>query len=321
MSGQAIAKSFAIFNLNQQQLKIEPPVWLDREVSLFSEIKKYESPVVCIATPHALHCQSIIEANQAKCDAILCEKPACVDFTQLRKLQNTQVPTAILHGYRQMWGIQTLKRLAKENYFGEITLIEGRYWQASVAEEALNRKMERSQSNWKDDPSLSGKYDTYLDLGTHWVDAVSFIFGNLPSKITAWRSYVNSNSPHRDTHVQLSIDFPNGRASGSVSKNYHGATHEFEIYMIGSKKSALWKFLKPDEILIGEGQNRHILTRKNWNLNSTQPPFHGLGWLEGYVEIISQLCAEVYQNQGVEYPRLKSNLLLLEAMLNAEWIC
>jgi len=204
-----------------------------------------------------------------------------------------------------------------EQTFGQLIAIEGRYWQASIAERILQKS--NPVKTWKNDPSLSGPSDTYLDVGTHWVDAVSFLFGDNPTKIEGWRSYVGATSAHRDSHVQLQIDYPNGRAIGSISKILHGSTNHFELNIIGSNRSATWNFLRPDEIEIGEGRKRQVITRIDTVFGSKQPPHHGLGWLEGYIEIISSLIDDAIYRKVSDYPRLQPNLDLLEVMLNASW--
>jgi predicted dehydrogenase len=318
-SGQAIAKSLACLNLIRPEMKIAMPLWLPRGASLAAERKKYEHVVLCIANPHGLHAAAILESDRAGYDAILCEKPACVSLGEVQQLRQVKTPTAILHVYRQMWGIQTIKRMLDDGKFGELISIEGRYWQASSAVRALQHGSTLSPKGWKDDPKLAGEYDTYLDVGTHWVDAASFLIGHSPNRIRGWRSYINAEASHRDSHVQISIDYPNGRAFASISKTYHGATNHFEINVIGSKMSATWEFMNPDEIVIGEGRDRRVLTRKDSLLGSQQPPHHGMGWLEGYIEIALGLFLNVFQNQKQEYQSLVRNLDTLEAMLRAEW--
>lgn len=210
--------------------------------------------------------------------------------------------------------------MLQDGQLGELISIEGRYWQASVAERAIANEGKTLLKSWKDDPRLSGDFDTYLDVGSHWIDAVSFLMGTSPSLITGWRSYLNSNAPHRDSHVHLALEFPGAsRAFGSVSKTFHGAPNHFEINLIGSRRSATWEFLKPDEIQIGEGRDRGILTRKSCEQGSNQPPHHGMGWLEGYIEIASRLFQEIYQGRASNYPRLSDNLDLLQAMLGIAW--
>lgn len=328
-SGQAIAKSLQCLDLISPELKLERPVWLERGASLAHERQKFTKAVLCIAQPHALHAQTILEADHAGFDAILCEKPACVNLEELQQLRTVKTPTAILHVYRQMWGPQTLKKMLDAGELGELIAIEGRYWQSSAAVKVRENNSYLA-SSWKNDPHLSGTYDTYLDVGAHWIDCAAFLCGEAPLHIDGWRSFVNAQAPHRDTHLQIALQFPNGRAMASISKTLHGATNHFEINVIGSKKSATWLFLNPDEILMGEGRDRHVLTRKDDSLGSRQPPHHSMGWIEGYIEIASRLLIETFnfadrepslrgQQHPSDYPRLQENLNTLEAMLKVQW--
>jgi predicted dehydrogenase len=317
-AGQAIAKSLACLKVMYPELDLEMPVWLERSAQLASERKKYEQPLLCIANPHGLHAASILEADRVRYPAIVCEKPACVNLHELELLKSITSPTAVLHVYRQTWGIQTLKRMIMEENFGDIITMEGRYWQASTAERALSNIP--AAQGWKDDTRLSGEYDVYLDIATHWIDTVSFLYGHKPEGIRGWRSFVNAASSHRDSHVQLNVQYPNsGRAFGSISKAVHGATNHFEVNVLGSKLSATWKFEQPDEIFIGEGRDRRVLTRKETSQGSHNPPHHGMGWLEGYIEIIENLVRHAFRGETRPYPELQETLRNLEPMLRAEW--
>ncbi|MBC7693593.1 MAG: Gfo/Idh/MocA family oxidoreductase [Methylotenera sp.] len=320
-SGQAISTSFATLKLKFPDLKLALPVQLMRGSSLVEERRKYEHPVLCIANPHGLHAQAILDAEKAGYEAILCEKPACVNSREVDDLRAVKVPTAVLHGYRQTWGVQTLKQMIEDRKLGEVISIEGRYWQASTAERALIRnRTGEAASSWKNDTALSGDFDVFLDIATHWMDAASFLHGSVPREIHGWRSYINAETAHRDSHVQLMANFSGGgRAFGSISKTVHGSTHHFELNVIGSLRSATWKFLEPDQLIIGEGRDLSVFTRKDSNFGSRQSPFHAQGWLEGYIEIAHQLVAEVFHGRTTSYPRLSENLDLLEALFKTRW--
>ncbi len=319
-AGNAIAKSLACIKILRPELNLEMPIRLERGASLAVERKNHAHPLLCIANPHGLHAEAILEADRLGFEAILCEKPACVNLEELQKLSLVKTPTAILHGYRQTWGVQTLKQMVDEKKFGEIISIEGRYWQASAAERALTKSCRDVPRGWKDSIPLAGEFDVYLDIATHWVDAASFLFGHAPSRVLAWRSFVNADSPHRDSHVQLTLNYPNaGRAFASISKTMHGSSNHFEINVIGSMLAATWHFQRPDEIVIGEGRDSRTLTRKDSELGSRNPPHHGMGWLEGYIEITSCLLRDVFQGIRSNYPRLQESLKNLEPMLKAEW--
>jgi predicted dehydrogenase len=316
-SGKAIAKSFASLNILHPKLELASPIFLDRNASLAEERNKYERAILAIANPHALHAPAIIEADRAGFDAIVCEKPACVNIEQFQRLLNIKTPTAILHAYRQMWGPQLIKEMIEHREFGELITIEGRYWHASAADAAVSST---PKANWKNDVSLSGESDTYLDLGTHLLDAFCFLHGSFEPQILGWRSHINASSPHRDTHIQVEMNWAEQkRAFGSISKTVHGSPNHFEINVIGSKKYAKWEFLLADEIHFGSGKNRSIVTRRDHSSGSQQDPYHATGWLEGYIEIARRLIHHAFHNESANYPTLHQNLQMLQAIFNTNW--
>jgi predicted dehydrogenase len=206
-----------------------------------------------------------------------------------------------------MWGIQFLKKMGEEQEFGRLISIEGRYWQSSSAVKALTQM---KTDSWKNNPNLSGDYDVLLDLGTHWADTVTYLASSRIKSVHQWKSFINAEASHRDTHLHLTIDFENQMKSfGSISKTVHGAGNDFEIHLIGEKKSATWKFSKPDYLEISEGNSTSMIQKSTTTIGSGHWPHHGLGWIEGYVEIIKQAL-----KKG-QYPTLQENLLLLENIL------
>jgi predicted dehydrogenase len=325
-AAQAIAQSLAFlsdsFSASKtpnppERFSLHAPIWLPRGADLKSALQGVENPLVCIASPHALHADSILAAEAAGARAILCEKPACVNSAQAESLRKVRTPTAVLHGYRATWGIQTLKRMIEGGELGELIAIEGRYWQSSTAARAL---LEDTSPSWKNDVSLSGESDVYFDIGSHWIDAASFLVGELPTEIRGWRSYANSPAPHRDSHVQVSLPFASGtRGSASFSKTVHGSANDFEIHVLGTLKSATWEFLRPDEIQVGEGAVRSRRVREDSALGSRFSPFHGTGWIEGYTEITRSLLLDAFYGKTANYPKLVPNLDLISAMLRTHW--
>ncbi len=277
-----------------------------------------EKSVLFISTPHALHAPQILAAANAGFHAIGCEKPSCVDRGQLQSLRDVSIPVAIYHVYREMWGPKTLKQMIGEGFFGELISLEGRYWQASTAERALSNgpKVE----SWKNEVQLSGPSDALIDVGVHWLDLVRHLAGENPLRISGWKSFKNADQPHRDSHVQLALDFASGlRAWGSISKTFHGSGNHFEINVIGTRASATWTFMDPDLIWIGEGRERRTLTRKSTTLGTGHPPHHSAGWLEGYLEINRNLLRSVLGLPASSFPTLSENLELLSSVFETRF--
>lgn len=310
----AIRRALAIVAINDPKIELG-------ELHLVKRGEKLRRPdpqqrsLLIIANPHGLHAESIIEGVAAGFEKIIAEKPAAVTLGEVQKLRAVEEhAVAICHGYRQSWGVQTLARLVREGKLGEVFSIEGRYWQSSAAQRAIQKTA--PTMNWKNDPTLSGAFDVFLDLGTHWADLVSFLAGRLPTQIQSRRSFVNSEAPHRDTHLWLDLEFSGGLVSrGSISKNAHGHNNHLELNLLGSQGSAQWSFTRPDEILLGIGSEQKITVRPDARMGSQQAPFHGLGWLEGYVEILRGLLSPA--SHEANYPRLKESLDLIERLLKS----
>jgi predicted dehydrogenase len=308
----AILESLCVLGIARPAVSVLPPRRLKRGEAF--EVGDAIHPVLFIATPHALHAPSILQGDKAGFRLIVCDKPVAISAQQIESLRTVTTPVAVCHGYRQMWGIQTLKEMIDAGEFGEIISIEGRYWQSSTAASALGGNTAQS---WKNDPALSGPADALIDIGSHWVDAALFLAGDLPHETTLWLSYANAPASHRDSHVHVQMAFPRGtRALASISKTVHGAPNHFEINVIGSRKYACWKFLEADQIEIGEGTERRYASRNRSDLGSGHWPHHGLGWIEGYIEVIYQAIRGL-EGAPVNYPTLAQNLEVIRILLTA----
>jgi predicted dehydrogenase len=301
----AIIEALRVIEINHPEMKLQNIIRLKRN-SPFPDVSEVEFPVLFIANPHALHAKAILEGEEKGFKLIVVEKPAAVSLQQIELLKMVKIPVAVCHGYRMMWGIQTLKSMVTSGEFGELISIEGRYWQSSTAEKAVSGK---KSDSWKNDPVLSGGADVTFDLAPHWVDAAMFLGGNIKD-LSIWKSYKNAETSHRDSHVHVQMKFENqARGLASISKTAHGSANHFEINLIGTKKSATWKFQNADVLEISEGANSSIISKKNKDSGSLHSPHHGLGWLSGYVETIFQAL------QRGTYPTLQENLEVLKFLV------
>jgi len=310
-ASRAIQKSIAALKVQYPRWGIQDPILLKRGTDLFT-IEKREGSVLILANPHALHASQLLEAQQAGFHWAITEKPAAVSLEQVETLKKITIPVAVFHGYRQTWAIQTLKKMLEKGELGKWLTIEGRYWQSSATQRGI------SQRSWKDDPQLSGSYDVLIDLATHFADLVFFLAGEAADSIEVWKSFANSSSPHRDTLNHLYFTFSkNRRALGSVSKTVHGAGNDLEIHVLGEKKTVSWSFSNPDELVVAEGEKRCVISRPaDSSFGSEQYPFHGMGWLEGYIEILKQYFLQMRKEPHQLYPDLKSQIQILTLLFS-----
>ncbi len=328
-AARAIEKSLRILQVTEPALAILPSRQLDRDAELPRSPEPGTARVAILAHPHALHAAAIVAAEQAGFDFVFAEKPVVVSLAQIATLREVRVPVAVFHGYRVAWGPETLRARIAAGELGEIFAVEGRYWQSSSASLALAAGTPGNTAapgnatgpgkKWKDDEALSGPGDVLLDLAPHWVDLVSFLVGEAPATIGGRVFFANSPSPHRDTHLQLQMEFPGGvRSQASVSKTVHGAGNDLEVHVLGTRGSGSWRFLDLDHVVLGTGSESRVVARAEMRLGGQQWAFHGLGWLDGYIEVLRRGLTQLTGGTPAPYPDLASSLAVMEPLLAAK---
>ncbi len=316
MAGRAIQKSLSIVSQEDPDLILLPVRQVERGTPLSSYISDRSENVLFLANPSALHAASILEGLKAGYCAVAAEKPVCVLPEELDSLKSVDAFVSVYHGYRATWGTRMIKGMIDAGELGDVFRFESRYWQSSVASKAINGTPENS---WKNEPDLNGPYDVLTDLGSHVVDICLHLMSDLPVHTQCRLSYRNASRAHRDTHVNLCMDFPGDRyAMASISKTMHGATNDFEYTVIGTKGSATWKFMRPDEVEIGTGNRKRVIPREMPDTSSGSVPFHGIGWLEGYVAITHQTLRHVADLDASPIPVLSEALAAMDVLLNAD---
>lgn len=309
-AASAVQRGLQVLSINDPSLKILPTQLLARGTDLRVVKSSAQFPLLLVTNPHGLHAEALIAGEEGIFKGMAVEKPACVRSAEVEKLKAISKPTAVFHVYRMMWGLQELKKRHAE--LGEIFSIEGHYLQSSTAARAVSGS---NATNWKDDVALNGPSDTLFDIGVHWIDALSFLVDAVPDKISVQRFYQNSPTPHRDSHVHFDAQYQNGlKARATFSKNYHGAQNNFEMRILGTRGSLVWNFARPDEVLWGRGADTQVISRQENSLGSTQAAFHGLGWLEGYVEILKRWLLAVKGEETSPYPTLAENLRVMSLL-------
>ncbi len=317
MSGQAMALALgALRNTAEFSKQLAEPRFLPRG-SIPPASQAGPSPLLLIANPHALHAQALLEADASGYRWMVVEKPICTSLEQLGALSALRARTRVCHGYRQFWGPQRLRQLVSSGELGRTIAIEGRYWQSSAAQKALDPSTR--VPSWKNDVALSGPYDVALDLATHWLDLVTFISGVPIAGGRGWRSFVHSEASHRDTHLHLDLPLVGGgRSFASVSKVVHGAGNRLEVQVIGERASAEWSIERPDEVLVGRGGARQIEVR-NERDSLGLPSFHGAGWMAGYAAVIRSILLEMLGLPAPSVPTLEESVAMMKGFFAIEW--
>ena len=317
MAGKGMAKALSIIGIVDGDIKFGPVTQLKRSQSLKGLTAGVENPLLLIANPHGFHAQMILDGVAEGFKHIVVDKPVCVSREDLPRLKAVKNVGAVCHGFRQNWCPQTMKKMMDAGDLGDIISVEGRYWQSSFAQDAL-AGVTSSSKDWKNDRNINGPYDALVDLGAHYTDLIFFLAGATPTKASAAVSHVNSPAPHRDSHAWVEFHFPKFAARGSISKTVHGTGNDLEVTVIGSKAALTWGMERVDELRVARGGTTTILQKPNDRFGSQQPPFHQMGWIEGYIEIIHNYLMAQMGNRSVTYPTLQDSVRVMETLLTIE---
>ena len=133
--------------------------------------------VVHVTSPNQLHYPQV-KAILAAGRHVVCEKPLAVTSAESAELVRLAAAsdriTAVNYNIRFYPLNQHLHGAVRAGELGDIRLVTGRYFQDWLFLD--------TDWNWRLDPAQGGTLRAFGDIGTHWVDLISFITG---SRVTA----------------------------------------------------------------------------------------------------------------------------------------
>jgi predicted dehydrogenase len=240
----------------------------------FSDYKEMlrlpEIDVVHITVPNRFHCEMALAAIRAGKHCI-CEKPLAMNTRETGKIiaetARARSVFAVNYNVRFYPAVLQMRHLVRAGELGEIIHINGSYMQDWLFKE--------TDYNWRLLPKEGGKLRAVADIGTHWMDTVSFVLGarikSVFADLATWHKTRKrpltevQTFAKADRHLKYAayrvqtedfasvlIEFTNGaRANLAVSQVAAGRKNciRFEIY--GTKKAAWWCSEQPETLLFG----------------------------------------------------------------------
>jgi predicted dehydrogenase len=226
--------------------------------------------VVHITVPNRFHREMSVAALEAGKHCI-CEKPLAMDTgetAQIVKLAKTSGTVfAVNYNVRFYPAALQLRKLVADGELGEIIHVNGSYMQDWLFKE--------TDYNWRLLPAEGGKLRAVADIGTHWMDAVSFILGAKIGAVFASLAAFHKTRKRplgevrtfskADTAAQYAtyevktedfasvlLKFTNGAHGNlAVSQVAAGRKNCIRIEIYGSKKSAWWCSEEPEMLHFG----------------------------------------------------------------------
>jgi len=286
----------------------------------FSDYRKMlQSPdldVVHITVPNRFHSQMAMAALAAGKHCI-CEKPLAMNTRETRAIvqrsKRAGTVFAVNYNVRFYPAVLQLRKEVARGELGEIIHVNGSYFQDWLFKE--------TDYNWRLLPKEGGKLRAVADIGTHWMDTVSFILGarilsvfaelgtwhrkrkrplgevETFAKAAAGRRYAEYPVRTEDFGSVL-LQFENGtRGNLAVSQVAAGRKNCIRIEVYGSKKSAWWCSEDPELLHFGnrDGANE-VAVRGTPAFGPDAAPYldYPAGHVEGFPDTFKMLFRSVY---------------------------
>jgi predicted dehydrogenase len=276
-----------------------------------------EVDVVHLATPNHLHHPHARAALLAG-KHVVCEKPLAMTSTESAELvqlaKERGLVNAVNFNIRMYPLAQQARSMVQSGELGEVFILQGSYLQDWL--------LLPTDWNWRLEPELGGTLRAVGDIGSHWLDLLTFITGlrveevyadfktfhpvrKKPSKpletytgkMLTPEDYVDQPISTED-YATILLHFENDvRGVLTVSQVSSGRKNRLFYEINGSKSSLAWDSERPNELWIGQRSVPNQLLLKDPSLLSPEAravtSYPG-GHNEGFPDTFKQLYAKVY---------------------------
>jgi predicted dehydrogenase len=274
--------------------------------------------VVHLTSPNRLHFEQCKQALAAE-KHVICEKPLAMTTAETRELvalaKAAPVVSAVCYNVRfYPLCLEARQRIAAGE-LGDIYHVTGSYVQDWLLYD--------TDFNWRVLADEGGKLRAVADIGTHWVDLVSFITGKTVERVCAdLRTFLptrrrpkgsvetfqsklgkapETQSVKIDTEDYGSVLLRfQGGGSGcfTVSQLTAGRKNCLRFEIAGSKGALAWNSERPNELWVGHrDQPNQLLLRDPALLHPPANRYAATpgGHNEGFVDTFKQLFRAIYE--------------------------
>ena len=269
---------------------------------------------VHVCSPNYVHYQQAKAAMEAG-KHVMCEKPLAMDTGQSSSLidlsRKLNLVGAVTYNLRYYPLCQEARAMVQKGLIGEPRLIHGSFLQDWL--------LNPTDWNWRLQPELGGEMRAVADIGTHWLDLLTWITGR---KITGLCADVATVVPVRkrprgrvetfkqsaaatddikittDDYASILLHFE-GDAHGvcTVSQISAGRKTRLWFEIDGSEGSLAWNSEDPNMLWIGRRREPNQEMIKDPSLMSPETRGYAAypgGHAEGYPDTFVQLFKDFY---------------------------
>jgi len=225
--------------------------------------------VVHITSPNKRHVEQALSALAAG-KHVVCEKPLGMDSRETARIvkaaAKAKTVLAVNYNCRFFAAVLQMRAAVQRGDLGKIVHVQGHFFQDWLLKE--------TDYNWRLLASEGGKLRAVGDIGTHWIDAVSFILGARVESVFATLEtfHKRRKRPRGEVKTFAKIDpktmigyqvdtedfasvllrYANGvHANAAISQVAAGSKCSLALGIYGSRASMRWNLEQPNEILVG----------------------------------------------------------------------
>ena len=273
--------------------------------------------VVHIATPNCLHyphAKATLEAGKH----VVCEKPLSMNSQEsadlVRVAKGAGLVNVINFNIRFYPMVQQARQMVRNGEIGDVFILQGSYLQDWLLLE--------TDWNWRLEPELGGTLRAIGDIGSHWLDLLTFITGlkvkevfadfktfhpvrkkplkpleTFTGKILTPEDYEDKPIFTED-YASVLLHYENDvRGILTVSQVSSGRKNRISFEINGSNSSLVWNGERPNELWIGHRTEPNQVLMKDPSLLSPEAlataSYPG-GHNEGFPDTFKQLYNKVY---------------------------
>lgn len=279
-------------------------------------LKSPDVDVVHITVPNRFHCEMSLAALDAGKHCI-CEKPLAMSTTETQQIMNrakkASTVFAVNYNVRFYPAVLQLRKMVARGDLGQIIHVNGSYLQDWLFKE--------TDYNWRLLPGEGGNLRAVADVGTHWMDTVSFILNARITSVLAdlgtWhkarkrplgevQTFARAEASMKYASYQVKtedfasvlLQFANGaRGNLAVSQVAAGRKNCIRIEIYGSKKSAWWCSEEPEMLHFGNRDTANqVAIRATPVFGPDAAPYidYPAGHVEGFPDTFKMLFRSVY---------------------------
>ncbi len=282
--------------------------------------------VVHITSPNHLHypqAKAALEAGKH----VVCEKPLAMNPQQSAELvamaKERKLVNAVNFNIRFYPIVQHARAMVQSGEIGDVFIAQGSYLQDWL--------LLPTDWNWRLEPGLGGKMRAVADIGSHWLDLITFVTGLRIKAVSAdfatfipirkkpkrvIDTFSGKLPPAQDNEdyeeqeiatedyatIMLRFETSERRTSPrgvlTVSQVSAGRKNRLSFEIDGSRSSLNWDSERPNELLIGHRDRPNELLLKDPALlaaEARQFTSYPGGHNEGFPDTFKQLYHAVYR--------------------------